>query len=167
MGSETDLHGSVFEKNYFASTRHEVRVHRPSGAIKGEAGAGWPVMSRQPDHAADESETCAAPDRAAGRVRALVKVRMQPAMRIESIQRTQSQNDVDRGQNDVRLGRDGMRAAFLVEFHVRASRGVHSLQACLYQARRSGAKLDLLEREAKLPVSVKPARWHNLRHAAL
>jgi hypothetical protein len=82
MGSETDLHGSVFEKNDVASARHQVRVNRPSGAIKREAGADRPVMSCQANHAADESETRTAPDSAAGCVRALVKVRMQPAMRI-------------------------------------------------------------------------------------
>src|SRR5215467_1110321 len=62
------------------------------------------------------SETHTAPDCAADCVRTLVKVRMQPAMRIETIERTQSQNDIDSGENDVRLGSDSMSAAFLIEF---------------------------------------------------
>jgi len=43
------------------------------------------------------SETRTAPECAADCARALVKVRIQPAMRIETIERTQSQNDIDSG----------------------------------------------------------------------
>ncbi len=70
-----------------ASARDQVRVNRPSGAIKREAGADRPLMNRQTDQAADEPQTRTAPDSAAGRVRALVKVRIELAMRIETVQR--------------------------------------------------------------------------------
>src|SRR6266851_373843 len=144
-----------------------MRVNRPAGAIKREAGTDWPVMSRQANHAADQFETRSAPNSAASRVRALVKVRIQLAMRIETVQRTQSQNDIDGGQNDVCLGSGGMSAAFLVELHVCGSGGVNCLQARFYLPWCSRAKLDLPKREAELPVPMEPSRRHHLRYAAL
>ena len=87
-------------------------------------------------------------------------------MRLETIERTHSQKHIYGGQNEVRLGSDGMSAAFLVEFHVRAGRGVNSLQASLDQPRRSGTQLDLAECEAQLTISVEPARRQYLGHAA-
>jgi hypothetical protein len=145
MGSETDLHGSVLKKNDLASARHQVGVNRPSGAIKRETRADRPVMSRQANHGADEFETRTAADSAAGQVRALVKIRIQLVMPIETIERAQSEKDIDGGQNDVRLRSDGTSAAFLVELDVRASGSVNSLQAGLYLPRRAGTKLDLAE----------------------
>src|ERR1700675_1451296 len=119
-------------------------------------------MSRHANHGSDEFETRTPPDSAAGQVRALVKVRIQLVMPIETVQRTQSEKDIDGGQNDVRLRSDGTSAAFLVELDVRASGGVNSLQAGLYLPRRAGTKLDLPKRKAKLPVPVEPASWHDL-----
>src|SRR5260221_9657794 len=167
MGSETDIHGRVLEKNDFASAGYQVGVNRPSGSINREAGVDRPVVTRQANHGADEFETRTAPDSASGQVRALVKVRIQLVMPIETIQRTQSEKDIDGGENDVRLGRDGMSATLLIELHVRARRGINSLQAGLDLPWRAGTKLDLPKREAKLPVSVEAARRHDLGHAAL
>src|SRR6476646_2660988 len=124
-------------------------------------------MSRQADHSADEFEPRTAPDSAAGQVRAMVKVRIQLVMPIETIERTQSEKDIDGGQNDVRLRSDSTGAAVLVELDVRASGGINSLQASLYLSRRPGTELDLPKRKAKLPIPVEPARWHDLSHIAL